>query len=282
MLGARTGITLAIAGVLALGPAACGGGGGGGDGDRGGGRDDAIRAAVVRAATAKTVAAKCEHSLTTDLIRRTYGSLKACRRVEAGSTDKPAEDVDVKDIRTTAGGGVHVRIEIHGGDNDGSEGGLSLAREAGEWRVSDFDADYLRSALRHGLLNQRDVPAFRNEAVRSCLIGALDRGDDAEFRRLAYGALGQRPQAMRGIFRVMAGCRVGGRSVLRLTFEDGITEQLRKDRRTKAQIACVIGGLRRNLSEAEVLAAVGADAGDRSKINAVSKKVGAALTACSR
>lgn len=134
----------------------------------------------------------CETSLSSGLVGRVYGSPQRCLAVEgqnAASRTGPRA-VDVTQVKVDGDRG-SASVVLHGGDQDGARGGLSLVRQDGKWRLDDLSTAFLRSEFSAGLSGDDQLQANLTACVGKKVVGL----DDASLRRLAFGAMGGRPEA---------------------------------------------------------------------------------------
>jgi hypothetical protein len=290
-----------IAGTAAL---ALGAGCGGDDGDSGSGGDDAadIEAVVTKAITTLDVEEKCVETVTTGFVSTVYGSLAQCKKAEAPEPDDdpPPTGAAVSGVKVD-GDKATATVATKGGDADGASGTISFAKEDGDWKVSDLGVDYLRSQLVKGLeqgeFDESDGP-LADPAARECVSKGLSALDDTAFKKLAYSAIADaEPDAE--FVRVITECAsgtgtdagddTGGEadteadagdediSLLRKQFESGIRQSALKDDATPEQIDCVLKKLRTEISEDDIVAAVGQD---KAVTDELTQKTAKAIQGC--
>jgi hypothetical protein len=107
--------------------------------------EDAVRAAAVAGVLASGSNEQCLH-WGTHLVTRVYGSVSRCKRLVARSSASPNFDANVIAAKV-AGQRALVRVLVKNGDDPDIAGTVTLHYERAAWRIDDFDADYLRSAL---------------------------------------------------------------------------------------------------------------------------------------
>ena len=124
------GLCLALASTLA----ACGS-----DQNANDGPDPATVAAIRHSITVgftSTDPAICVENATPNLIENIYGgSVARCKREQPGS--HPARSVAISDV-SVSGNTAHARAAPHGGDNDGQEFRLTLAKIGPDWKLDDL------------------------------------------------------------------------------------------------------------------------------------------------
>ncbi len=181
----------------------------------------------------------CTKTFSTGFVQRIYGSQAKCIAVETknAKTNKPATAVKVTNVKVDGGTATAV-VAVTGGDNDGAGGQLSLVSQQKGWRVDDLSSALLRSQFDAGVRNDRQVAAD----LKACIAKKVSALDDASFRTLSYGSMGDQPAASAQIKSIVTDCLTqtsgttsatgagtGTASVLRKKFEQGISESLKKD-----------------------------------------------------
>lgn len=290
-----------LAGTAALAIAGCGGD----DDDGGGGGGDDAQAAITavtqKALTSQDPAVRCGEVVTQAFIRVVYGDLATCRKAETpDDDDKPATGAEVTSIQVD-GDKATARVTVQGGESPGATGDLSYAREDGAWKVDELSVAFLRSQLEKGLENagdDEDAGPLADPKVRSCVGEGLQKLDDRTFRELAYAAIADRDPTQ-DFVRVITECASsatsgdsgdsggsgdsgssgGGKvSLLRQQFEKGISQSLKRDGASDAQVSCVTRRLRDSISEDEIIAQVQRGSDDVS--GDLAAKAARALAAC--
>jgi len=190
-------------------------------------------------------------------VRRIFGSDGECRKKQQDDSSKPPTAVEVSAI-SIDGEDARARVLTRGGDSSGSQGGIRAHRSGGRWRVSDFDVDLLRSDLAQSLATpDPELPELSKPAIRSCLVAKFGKKPDAEFRRFAYAAIAEKPAAVNELFASADTCLKAsgdiGPSLLRRTFERGVTSQLRKSGTPPAMVRCVVRRLRQAFTERDLM-----------------------------
>jgi hypothetical protein len=145
----------------------------------------------------------CERTLSAGLVARVYGGTERCLAVERGAaaSRRQAGSVDVSRI-TVDGDRGSASVVVRGGDQDGARGPLTVVRQDGGWRLDDLSTAFLRSEFSAGATSNPDLDG----TLARCLgrrIGALD---DAPLRRLAFAAMGGRPQAQDQLQALVGAC----------------------------------------------------------------------------
>ena len=153
------------------------------------GGDEDVERALKRFATSRTVADRCERTVSSALVREIYGSRSRCRTVEKRDSDvKPPQSADVGDVEVE-GGTASAELRLEGGDYDGVRGRVTLIEEGGLWKVDRLGYEYLRSLATYG-----DDPADSRLERRQfdCAQRVLRtlRGD--RFRAVMHAVLGTR------------------------------------------------------------------------------------------
>ncbi len=221
--------------------------------------------------TTEDPAVICKQTLSTGLVQRVYGGATKCLTVERADakTSKPASAVEVSGIKVDGAGGAAF-VEVKGGDQDGARGELRVAKQGDDWRLDDLSTELLRSQFKAGVRNDRQL----NSSLRSCISSKVLALDDAGFRSLGYGAMGEQPKALAELNRYVAECatQLSGSdsgsgdastaSVLRKQFEQGIAESLQKDGLPTAAIECVKRKLRGALSDKQIVSLIGKGSSD--------------------
>jgi hypothetical protein len=256
----RPALTLAAL-LAALVLAACGG-----SGDEGADAEQQITDVVTTGLTTTDPQVICRQTLTPAWVTDVYGSAAACVKVETGNQKdaKPATAVEVSGIKVD-GKGATAFVEVKGGGQDGARGALTLAEQDDGWRIEDLSDELLRSQFEAGAKNDRELPA----ALKGCIVEQVTGLDDAAFRTLALGAIGERPAAQERLERIVATCAqqpAGGStddvdpetaSVLRRQFEKGVSESLQEDGIPAAAISCVKRELRKAISDEQIVSLIG-------------------------
>ncbi len=230
----------------------------------------------------------CTKTFSTGFVNRVYGSQAKCIAVETknAKTNKPATAVKVTNIKVDGGTATAV-VAVTGGDQDGSGGQLSLVSQQKGWRVDDLSTPLLRSEFDAGVKNDREVPAN----LKTCIAAKVSGLDDASFRTLSYGSMGDQPAASAQIKTIVTDCFAqtsdsagasgstsGSASVLRKKFEQGINESLKKDGIPAAAITCVEQKLRSAISDKQIVALIGA--GSKNVPPKLAQATAAAMAAC--
>lgn len=225
--------------------AGCGGDGTGKEDD-----EKAIRDVVRLSLTTNDTRGDCQRRLSSGLIRKTYGTRKRCIEVQKDEDDDSADAVTVPRVDVD-GDDATAGIRIRGGDTDGATGELALVREEGDWRIDGISVPLLRSLVEVGLRSgDGGLPA----GALACISRSLDRLPDAELRRVAYQLVGETDAAKRRIFQILAECPgEGGRSFLLQIFQQGVVESLRERGASAREVQCVVGRLRADLSDEELV-----------------------------
>jgi hypothetical protein len=223
-------------------------------GDDGGGDEEAIREAIRLSFTTYDPEGDCNERLSRSFIERTYGTRPRCERLQADDEDEEnAESVEFASVEVD-GDAATAEIEARGGEVDGARGALELVREDGDWRIDGVSVALLRTLVEAGLPQTENLPPGGVD----CLQRGLRALPDAEFRATAYAMVGERPEAQRRIFELLAGCEgEGGVSLLRQAFEEGIVESLRDREASQGEIDCVLAAERARLSDDQLLELLG-------------------------
>jgi hypothetical protein len=263
----RHALTSTAAVLAAVVLAACGG-----SGDDDSGAEEQITDVVTTAVTSTDPQVLCTKSFTETWITQVYGGTAKCVTVETGNQKdaKPASAAEVSGIKVD-GDGATAFLEIKGGSQDGARGALTLAKDGEDWRIDDLSTELLRSEFEAGAKNDRDLPA----ALKACIVEKVTGLDDAAFRTLALGAIGEQAEAQKDLEGYVAACAgqqetesTSGSgstpdvdaetvSVLRRQFEQGVTESLEEDGVSASAIRCVKRELRKAISDDEIVGLIG-------------------------
>jgi len=236
----------------------------------------AIRNVLVTAFKTEDPEGICSRLLTRQLFRQIYESKAACRRVEAKEEeDEPVKRVEVSSTQVS-GNRARARARLLGGDQGGTAGIVSLAREDGTWRIDDLSIGFLRSALTAALENDKEIP----RSVNRCALKHLLRLPDGRFKDLAYGSLGERPDAQRLLFTELTSCEhaEGRPSTIRREINKEVAKSLRQAGARPAAVKCVIRSLTRRVSERKLIALISAPADER--VAGLRRVLIAAASAC--
>jgi hypothetical protein len=296
-----------LAGTAALALAA---GCGSDDGDGDGGDDEAaISAVITKGVTTTDVEEKCVETVTTGFVTAVYGDLATCRAAESDEDDDdpPPTGAATTDIAVD-GDSATAKVTIEGSNTDGATGTITLAREDGDWKVSELGIDLLRSQLSTGFekgdFGPDDGP-LQDAAVRGCINDGLQALDDAKFRSIAYASIAEKDPPAE-FNSVIAECISQGgadsgadsgaddapaddtssgdtaddgeQSLLRRQFEEGIRESAEGDGATAEQIDCVLRETRKTISEDEIVEQVGRGADNVAP--ELAQKAAAAIQKC--
>jgi len=230
----------------------------------------------------------CTKTFSTGFVTRIYGSQAKCIAVETknAKTNKPATAVKVTNIKVDGGTATAV-VAVTGGDQDGANGQLSLVSQQKGWRVDDLSTALLRSQFDAGVKNDRSVPAD----LKACIASKVSGLDDASFRTLSYGSMGDQAAASAQIKSIVTDCLAqtsgaanatgsssGSASVLRKKFEQGVSESLKKDGISTAAINCVDQKLRSAISDKQIIALIGA--GSKNVPPKLAEATAGAMAAC--
>ncbi len=263
-------VAQALVALALIAVAGCGG-------DGGGEKDDerAIRDVIRLSLTRDDHRGDCDRRLSSELIRKTYGTRTRCIQVQADDEDDSADAVSFSRVRVD-GGDATAGIRVRGGESDGATGEFQLVREDGDWRIDGISVPLLRSLVEVGLQSgEGGLPA----GGPACMSRALRRLPDAEFQRLAYQMIGETDAAQRRTLQILADCPDnGGRSLLFETFQQGIVESLRQRGSGQREIRCIVDRLRRDLSDDELLEALSRENSQA----ATTRLITPAVSACDR
>ena len=228
----------------------------------------------------------CTKTFSTSFVSRVYGSHAKCITVETknAKTNKPATAVKVSNIAVNGGTATAV-VALTGGDDSGTSGQLSLVSQKEGWRVDDLSTALLRSQFDAGVRNDTTIPAD----LKTCIATKVRALDDASFRNLAYGSIGDQPAAQAQVKKLVTACLAqsagstggsssGTASVLRKKFDEGVAASLRKDGIGAAAIACVQRRLRSAISDKQIVALIGA--GTTKVPPKLAEATAAAMAAC--
>ena len=256
---------LALVALLAcaLPIAACGSDDGG---SSSGDAEKEITDVLTAGLTSRDVAVICEGSLSPDLIKRIYGDTPKCHTAEKEDLEdsERAKSVSVSGVKVD-GDKATATIALKGGDQDGATGALTLVEAEPGWRVNDFSTALLRSEFEASMKTDTEVPA----GLKDCIGKKVLALGDSELRELAYGSMGDKPEAQKELTGLITECApepasdAGGDpdappSVLRQQFEKGIAESLDGDGVSAEAIECVKRELRSRITDKQIAEAVGA------------------------
>jgi hypothetical protein len=202
--------------------------------------DTAQIASVLKSvATSTSVKVQCDTGVTDRFIREVYRSAKKCREVSKDTdSDSPARSATVTDTRI-AGDRATTALAMQGGDADGVEGRVALAKVDGDWKLDRFGLDFVRSSV--GLLAQASSAEERSQA--RCFAAAARPLSSTRLRRAINALYGER---IEDLPTQMRRCLLGD-SLAREALEEGIFEGFREEglALTPTRKAC----LRRKLRE---------------------------------
>lgn len=260
--------------------AACGGGSSS--------EDDAakqITDVVTTGVTTKDANVVCRKTFAPAWVSRVYGTTARCVSIEGAnsSKDDPATTAEVSGIAVD-GDRATAFVEVKGGSNDGARGALTLSRQDGAWRISDLSTAFLRSQFEASAKSDRDLP----QDLKDCVVEQVTGLQDAPFRALALGSIGNRPKAQADLQALVTRCvgEAGSSSsgasetasVLRRQFEQGVAESLRKDGISGTAIACVKRELRTAISDRQIVNLIGKSG--KQVPTSITKATAGALAAC--
>lgn len=145
----------------------------------------------------------CSRTLSTGLTTRIFGTAEQCLAVQgqAASGRVPPTAVQVTGVRVDGDRGT-ATVRLRGGDEDGTVGPVSVAREAGGWRLSDLSTAFLRSELTAAITSDRSV----DRRLGACVTRALATLDDRSMRHMAFGAMKGDPQSQQQLAALVNGC----------------------------------------------------------------------------
>jgi hypothetical protein len=249
--------------------AACGDDDGGSGG--GGKEDDAITKVLQDGLTSKDPKVVCGGSLSTDFMQRVYGGEDKCVSVETENLkedDDQADSVDVSDIEVD-GEKATATVAIKGGSNDGSKGPIDLVKQGESWRVNDLSVELLRSQLETAVTEDEELSKETLDCVKEKLLDL----DDAELKKVAYGAIGEQPAAQQQFVELVTTCDPG---LVRRQIEDSVADSLEKQGASEKQIDCVKKELRERISDEELNKA----AGEGGNTDALQQGAAKAVAAC--
>ena len=250
--------------ILALIATGCNGGDGDGGGSKSGerpGDKPAIRNLLVTAFKSDDPDRLCSRVFTRQLFRQIFESTAACRKVVADDEDEePPKRVEVSGIDVSGQRG-RARARLVGGETAGAAGVVSVAREEEAWRLDDLSIGFLRSSVKAGLAHQKDIPG----PVAGCIGTRLARVPDGRFKDFAYGSLGRRPDSERFLLTMLTACeRAEGRPpTIRREIDQEVAKSLRQAGVKPQVVRCVLGRLRRSLSDEKLIDVISADVAER-------------------
>lgn len=219
-----------------------------------------IKRVVERFVLAKDADVGCREVTTRDLVQRIFGDVPQCVRASRSEKgDKPATGVRTSDVEVD-GDSATARIQIIGGDTDGSTGRLELRRQGRRWLVDDLGVDLLRSLIIRGLEKESQKDAeLRRPGVSRCVQKAFDDLSDDELKRIAYMTISERKGSQEEAVKIVLPCLArpgsgsgGRRSLLRDQFEKGIRREAREEDLPEAVIACILRRLRSSVTDKEL------------------------------
>lgn len=262
--------------------AACGSGGGGSDANQ------QITDTLTAGLKTNDPTVLCTKTFSTGFVQRIYGSPAKCIAVETknAKTNQPATGAKVTAIKVDGGTATAV-VAVTGGDDDGATGALSLVQQGKGWRVEDLSTALLRSQFEAGVRNERSLAAN----LKSCIAGKVRALDDAAFRSLATGAMGDQPASLSQVKAITTDCFAetsastgssgsasGAPSVLRKKFEEGVSQSLKQDGISAGAITCVERKLRSAISDKQILALIAA--GGKDTPASITQATAGAMAAC--
>lgn len=145
----------------------------------------------------------CSRTLSTGLAARIFGTPSLCLSVQgqAASGRVPPTAVQVTGVQVN-GDRATATVRLRGGDEDGTVGPVSLAREKAGWRLSDLSTSFLRSELTAAITSDRTV----DRRLGACVTRALATLDDRSMRHMAFGAMSGDAQAQQQLAALVNGC----------------------------------------------------------------------------
>lgn len=278
--------TVTVMAAAAVGVAGCGSSAGNGDAAGADSKDtEAISRVIKDAVVSSDVEVQCVKTITKDFLQRVYGDIAQCRKAEQpDKTDKKPTDAKTSAVKVD-GQLATARVRFIGGDADGTQGGIELRKQDGQWRVDDLGVDLLRSQVQESLNNggAQDAEALRLPVVRDCTKKAFDGLADDELKRIAYLAIAERKESDGELAKVILPCLSkkgsgsgpGDASFLREKFEMGIERSARKDGVPQASIDCILKQLRSTISDGDIAGAAGGQTTPKLK-----SEVAAAVRGC--
>lgn len=145
----------------------------------------------------------CSETLSRGLAQQIYGGTAGCLAAERGVAGSRSRATAVRVSRVVVNGDRgNAYVALVGGDQAGMRGPVSVVRRDGRWRLDAFSTSFLLSGLKAGLVDNPQV----GDALGACLRGQLDGLDAAVVRRLAFGAMAARPEAVEGMQALVREC----------------------------------------------------------------------------
>jgi hypothetical protein len=199
---------------------------------------------VEQALNGKGPEPRCSTVLSARFVRETYGSAAACKTVEAKRTDTELHDGRAAAPQVT-GDSATVQVTL---PTDAS-GVMRLRREAGAWKVDRYEDDLLHALFDGYLLEQVKLtaskPGLNESGAASCVDDKVEAMGADGFRRFAYGALGNRPEAETQLKKLIPECLTdprsgsGGESYLRPYLEDDIVKAAQGEGYDSEAVECI-------------------------------------------
>jgi hypothetical protein len=180
----RSSFALLVAILAGFGLAACGGGGS--STDEGPTAEEEVKAAAVRAVENGDAASFCRQEASKGYIAAIYGGdLKKC----AGSKGTVAENPSTARAGTAKLKPDHrsatVTVSLTGGDFDGTSGAVEMVKEGGDWKVDEFDDDFIRSEFLASI-ETVDEGAVSTPGMKACFGKQIKAMPAATIRELTY------------------------------------------------------------------------------------------------
>jgi hypothetical protein len=164
---------------------------------------DSVQAAADRFFVEGGPDVRCGNGATPDLVRRVYGSVRACTAATAPlRLERPAR-ADLRDV-VIDGATAEAVVVLVGGTADRARGLARLVRDGHRWRVDGLSTQLLRSTLERWALN--GIALRQTLPVRRCVRDAVHRLPASAVRALALGLERRSPLADRRQHTLVAAC----------------------------------------------------------------------------
>lgn len=226
------------------------------------------RAAATVATTYDGNAAEtCKTWLSQHFVTSLYKNQKNCAEPSDTSKKDAATGATVAEL--TVDGDAATAVVTHvGGETAGATGHWTFVRDGAQWRVDDWQTDFLRSYFSTGFGDNYDSDGADDPlgipAVRACLVQKFTSLDDTAFRALMVSLFQQSGAAFGRLQDAVLDCMTeapsdgSGISAMRQLFERGLKLAAAKDKNGVVSVKvadCVAKKLRKTLSDADIRSA---------------------------
>jgi hypothetical protein len=225
----------------------------------------------------------CKTLFTAAMVKTVFGDVATCVAADEGDND-PTTGATVASVQVSGARATAI-VTDKGGSSDGAGGTWHFERIGKTWQLAEWGVDYMRSEFDVGFgptyVSDGAEDPFNDSAYRTCIHDALAALDDVAVRAVAYGLQKSRNTKTGAVFATCSSKAPGGTSPFRKNFEDGLRQEFHAFGAPTEAADCVIGKLRTDLAEANLINGVLNGPGSK-ELNKVSATIAATTAACAK